>query len=306
VVSEKAALSCPPHPGIIRLYGAFSDEQHLYLATEIALGGELFALIEEMDALPETAVRYYSASVMLALAHLHDNGFIYRDLKPENLLLDAHGCLKVCDLGLAKRTDRTYSCVGTPQYISPELLRGEGATTASDWWALGVLIFEMLTGDLPFVAPDGSDKTLFELIKRGMFSWNRPSRTKNPARREPVSVFARDLVSGLLRQTVQPPFSPGASDARDSICSATKPSLFPLRFGAGPRGVSEIKGHKWFKGFDFDALFAGTCTPPYVPNLRGIDDDGNFGPVNWRGEPVLNSPEYDGATWDAEWEDGGW
>ena len=137
--------------------------------------------------IPEPASRYYAGAVTLALGHLHTHGFIYRDLKPENLLLDAKGYLKVCDLGLAKRTERTYTLVGTPQYLAPELLRGDGATKDVDWydcfdhaafgrllsskgkslrcvtrvpvvsrWALGILVFEMLNGELPFETADVS------------------------------------------------------------------------------------------------------------------------------------------------------
>ena len=318
VIAEKLALSCAPHPNIIRLYASFSDDQHLYFAMELALGGEVFALIEEIDPLPEAAVRYYIASVTLALSHLHENGFIYRDLKPENILLDSGGRLKLCDLGLCKKAERAWTVVGTPQYLAPEVLRGEGATCASDWWALGILCFEMFTGELPFVAPDDSDDLLFELIIRGIFSWSRP--TRGGARtnaRERVSYAARDLVSGLIRLTVPPspeaapyinrnaPCAPPLASPRRTL---SRSQIGPLRMGASSRGASEIKEHKWFKDFDFEALMAGRMAAPFKPNLRGSRDDGNFGPIDWRGKPVVSSPDYDTSLWDAQWDaaEGSW
>ena len=85
-----------------------------------------------------------------------------------------------------------------------------------------------------------------------------------------------------------------------------RPSLGPVRIGAGGRGVDEVKAHKWFREFDFDALLLGSTPAPYVPNLRGGEDDANFGPLDWRGEPVLTSPEYDHASWEALWDEGSW
>jgi len=325
VIAEKHALMCPPHPCIVRLFATFMDSQHLYFAMELALGGELFALLEEKDALPEQAVRYYAGSVTLALGHLHFHGFIYRDLKPENLLLDEHGHLKLCDLGLAKRAERTYSVVGTPQYLAPELLRGDGATSASDWWALGVLIFEMLSGSLPFVSPDGSDSGLFSIIKRGEYKWpvspipllqaqgggaSDSDPSERPRRRsfigsELASALAQDLVAGLLRQTLPPPPSTGeGASTKSGLVNAL--GLGPMRIGSGPLGGLEVRSHAWFAGFDFELLRSGEHLTPYVPKLRGKDDDANFGPICWRGEPIMSSPDYDAAEWDALWDECNW
>lgn len=327
VLAEKQALMCSPHPCIIQLLASISDTQHLYFAMEIALGGELFALLEEKNSLPEQAARYYAGALTLAIGHLHSHGFIYRDLKPENVLLDIQGNLKLCDLGLAKRAERAWSVVGTPQYLAPELLRGEGATTAADWWGLGVLTFEMITGDLPFTSPDGSDQALFKSIKRGTFVWptsrasngisgacsgssNEPGGedgNEQPRRRilipiEQTSTTVRDFVNGLLRQHLPP-----AAAAAPHSVSATQPqSIDPLRIGAGETGSAEIQSHAWFSGFRFDAVIAGEYPPPFLPNLRGKEDDGNFGPIEWRGEPIMSSPEYDQAIWAAGWNANGW
>jgi len=214
--------------------------------------------------------------------------------------------------------------VGTPQYLAPELLRGEGATTASDWWALGVLMFEMLTGDLPFSSPDGTDSSLFAVIKRGMYVWpgSLPQRDlhtvakaqskgdttisseERPRRRsfigtEPASILSRDLVACLLRTAVPPPPTKGRAPPADA-------KLGPVRIGAGRDGAAEIRAHKWFAGFEFEELHAGQHPSPYVPNLRGKDDDSNFGPISWRGQPIVSSPDYDVAKWDALWDECSW
>ena len=302
VLAEKEALSCEPHPCIIGLYGTFSDEQNLYFAMELAIGGELFALIEEMDVLPEAAVKYYSAAVGLALGHLHQQRFIYRDLKPENVLLDVQGHLKLCDLGLAKRSEHTFTVVGTPQYLCPEVLKGEGATRAADWWALGVLIFEMLNGELPFNSADGTDRSLFTAIKLGAFSWPLDlSRFTHNDRSNVPTARVRDIVAGLTRQAVP---APAAQDGMGSPCKSDllAPGQ-PIRLGSGPGDIDEVRGHIWFHNFDFDALLKGEYPPPYVPKLTGTDDDANFGPLDWRGEPIVRAPDYDTSKWDMVWAD---
>ena len=245
--------------------------------------------------LPEASVKYYTAAVALALGHLHRQRFIYRDLKPENLLLDAHGHLKLCDLGLAKRTDRAYTLVGTPQYIAPEVLRAEGATGAADWWALGILVFEMLNGELPFNSLDGSDRTLFTAIKLGVFVWPREPRFHRKHSHGAVpSACVRDLVASLLAQNVPPP-------PTKAFLERARGCAEPMRLGSGPTDVEEVLSHPWFQGFDFDALLNGEYPPPFVPKLMGPEDDSNFGPIDWRGEPVVHDPSFDREKWDSAW-----
>merc|ERR1712079_681807 len=113
----------------------------------VALGGELFQLMNSVGPFLENQCQFYGGSLALALAHMHRHGYMYRDVKPENLLLSRSGHLKLCDLGLAKRGKRGWTLVGTPEYVAPEVIRGEGATASVDWWQLGVLLFEMSTGE---------------------------------------------------------------------------------------------------------------------------------------------------------------
>ena len=220
--------------------------------------------------LDETQCCFYASSLVLALEHLHVKGFIYRDLKPENLLLDGRGFLKLADLGLAKHTQRAWTLVGTPEYVAPEVLRGEGATQAVDWWQLGVLIFEMLTGRLPFEADD--DAELFIAIRRGEYEWPGADGKKI----ELPSATVKELVESLLRHAL-PGDSPAASrnnSAREEeLCASPAGqrgrdvAAGLCRLGSGGRDASEVMDHPWFGGVDWAALAVGEVTVPFVPQV---------------------------------------
>jgi len=283
VIAEKEALVACKHHCIIAHFSSFADAQHLYLLMELALGGELFALMDDRGRLDEQQCCFYAGSVCLALQHLHANGFIYRDLKPENILLDHLGYLKLADLGLAKKAARAWTLVGTPEYVAPEVLRGEGASQAVDWWQLGVLIFEMLTASLPFESDD--DASLFVAIRKGVYEWPSPPDTKVP----PPSETVKALVGALLRQAL-----PGDADFEASPDDAGEP-----RLGSCGRDALELMEHAWFRAVDWEALATGDVPVPFVPQLMSEDDDSNFGPMAWRGKPICGEHEYDNAAWGA-------
>jgi serine/threonine protein kinase len=148
------------HPFITRLIASFSDHDFLYILLDYVPGGELFTYLRKFRRFDEDMARFYAAEIVLILEHLHEEqgGIAYRDMKPENLLLDAEGHIKLVDFGFAKRLgnnedDRpveTYTLCGTPEYLAPEVIHNKGHTTAVDWWALGILIYEFLTGYPPF------------------------------------------------------------------------------------------------------------------------------------------------------------
>ena len=118
----------------------------------------MFTMLRNMGKFTEKASKFYGASVLLAFEHMHNKQIIYRDLKPENLLLDSQGFLKVADFGLAKVClSRTYTLCGTPDYLAPEIILSKGHDKACDYWALGILIYEMTTGEVPFFAEDQDD-----------------------------------------------------------------------------------------------------------------------------------------------------
>jgi len=292
VMSERAALEGARHPCIVELVATYADKQQLYLLMEISLGGELFALLSQVGVIAEAQARYYAASLTLALGHLHSMGYMYRDVKPENLLLTAAGRLKLCDLGIAKRAELGWTLVGTPDYTAPEVILGKGATRAVDWWQLGILVFEMVTGSLPFEAADGKDASLFRLIARGVYTWPapRPAADGTCSRSSDIE----SIVSQLLRHGL-----PGREASTPTMASAAQ-----LRLGSGIGDMCDVQAHPWWEGLDWLALEAGLLPPPFIPQLASDDDDSNFGPLESRGEPVLDSPEYDIGAWDAFFE--GW
>lgn len=299
VIAEKEALYACDHHCIIRYRATFSDAQHLYLVMELALGGELFSLLNDQGRLDETQCCFYASSLVLALEHLHLKGFIYRDVKPENLLLDGQGFLKLADLGLAKRARRAWTLVGTPEYVAPEVLRGEGATQAVDWWQLGILIFEMLTGRLPFEAED--DAELFVAIRIGEYTWPGADGKKISM----PSATVKELVGMLLRQALPGDPDERLTPVRDSASSERGDNERPAsaekaalpRLGSGERDSLEVMEHPWFGGVDWAALAVGAVTVPFVPQLMSEEDDSNFGPLQYRGKPIRGEHKYDKEEW---------
>lgn len=157
---ERAILAdVSGYPFITNLLGTFSDYDSLYMLLDYVPGGELFSYLRKLRRFEEDTARLYAAEIVLVLEYLHEKqgGVAYRDLKPENLLLDQDGHIKLVDFGFAKRLGNrnnkpveTYTLCGTPEYLAPEVIQNKGHTTAVDWWALGILLYEFLTGYPPF------------------------------------------------------------------------------------------------------------------------------------------------------------
>ena len=162
VLSEKKILASTDHPFIVRMPAAFQDSKNLYMVLELVIGGELFSHLRKAGRFSNETSRNYAAQIVLALCHLHERDIVYRDLKPENLLLDEKGYLKLTDFGFAKEVvDRTWTLCGTPEYLAPEIIQSKGHGKAVDWWALGVLTYEMLAGYPPFY-----DETQFQIYQK--------------------------------------------------------------------------------------------------------------------------------------------
>lgn len=152
IKSERMILSQIDHPYIVKMYACFQNTRCVYMLLEYLPGGELFSRLRREGRFSEDVALFYISEILLAIRYLHMNGIVYRDLKPENLLFDNKGNIKLADFGFAKviHKNKTYTMCGTPEYLSPELIRGQktGYSKSIDWWALGVLIYEMLVGSV--------------------------------------------------------------------------------------------------------------------------------------------------------------
>ena len=164
--NELYILNSVQHPFIVKMRGMMQDSRYVYICLDYVYGGELFTLLRKRQRFGKLQSSFYAAQVVMMLEHLHSFNIIYRDLKPENLLISADGYLKLTDFGFAKEvTNRTYTLCGTPEYIAPEILKNIGHGKGADWWALGILIYEMLVGIDPFNADNPMD--MYRKILRG-------------------------------------------------------------------------------------------------------------------------------------------
>jgi cGMP-dependent protein kinase len=242
LLREKRVLEELEHPFIVTLHDTYADTSNLFLLLGCALGGDMYRLIEKLGQVHEKIARFYAGSLTLALAHIHTHEMIYRDLKPENVLLDTQGYVKLCDFGFAKKvTDRTYTRCGTPDYTAPEMLLNQGVNQACDWWALGIMIFEMLMGFPPFSDPSGNDMATYQNITKGELSKYYPASST-------ATDEARALIQGLCTVKVA------------------------YRLGYLKGGASDVMAHAWFAGFDWDGLVNLTVESPWRPALTSSVD----------------------------------
>jgi len=253
---EKGALAELDHPFIIKLRATYNDANCLYFLLELALGGELFRVMGLVEKMPEAGAQFYIGSLVLALQHVHAHEYVYRDVKPENVMLDQFGFVKLCDFGFAKKVvDRTYTQCGTPDYVSPEMLKGQGVNQAADWWSLGVLLFEMLAGFTPFTDPDGDEMKTFAAIIAGQIDFRKAGIQPGE-----LPAWAR-LVSDLTQVKVA------------------------SRLGYLKGGADDIVQHAWFARYDWDGLINRTIEAPWRPRLRAADDVCYFDGEDQQTEP---------------------
>ncbi|KFA68862.1 hypothetical protein S40285_01205 [Stachybotrys chlorohalonatus IBT 40285] len=239
---ERRMLSDVKHPFLITLWGTFQDLKNLYMVMDFVEGGELFSLLRKSGRFPNPVAKFYAAEVTLALEYLHSKNIIYRDLKPENLLLDRHGHLKITDFGFAKRVpDKTWTLCGTPDYLAPEVVSNKGYNKSVDWWSLGILIYEMLCGYTPFW-DGGSPMKIYENITKGVVKY-----------------------PGYI--------NPDAQNLLERLITADLTKRLGNLFG----GSQDVKNHPWFAEVTWDRLARKDIDAPYTPPVKaGTGDASQF------------------------------
>lgn len=261
VIREKNIMSSIDHPFVVNLVSTFQDDRHLYMLIELVQGGELFSVVhtETRDGIPNANSRFYAACILESLSHLHHRSISYRDLKPENILIDSKGYCVLVDLGFAKIVvDKTYTLCGTPEYLAPEIILSKGHDKGVDYWAFGVLIYEMLVGRSPFYSYGTDQVSLFKRIVQVKYSFP-PGGI--------VNEMAQDLIQRLIvrRQA--------------------------NRFGCLARADQDIRDHSWFNVLDVDELLEKKIAAPWVPKIKDPLDASHFDSYqHMENEPPSNKP----------------
>ncbi|XP_006899511.1 PREDICTED: ribosomal protein S6 kinase beta-1 isoform X2 [Elephantulus edwardii] len=255
--AERNILEEVKHPFIVDLIYAFQTGGKLYLILEYLSGGELFMQLEREGIFMEDTACFYLAEISMALGHLHQKGIIYRDLKPENIMLNHQGHVKLTDFGLCKESIHdgtvTHTFCGTIEYMAPEILMRSGHNRAVDWWSLGALMYDMLTGAPPFTG-ENRKKTIDKILKCKL---NLPPY---------LTQEARDLLKKLLKRNAA------------------------SRLGAGPGDAGEVQAHPFFRHINWEELLARKVEPPFKPLLQSEEDVSQFDSKFTRQTPV-DSPD---------------
>ncbi|KAF0045679.1 hypothetical protein F2P81_002208 [Scophthalmus maximus] len=218
VHNEKEVLTEVNYPFLIRLFWTHHDERFLYMLMDYVPGGELFSYLRSRGRFSNTAGLFYTSEIVCAIEYLHSKEIVYRDLKPENILLDSEGHIRLTDFGFAKKlSDRTWTLCGTPEYLAPEVIQSKGHGRAVDWWALGILIFEMLAGYPPFF--DDNPFGIYQKILAGKLDFPRH-----------LDFYVKDLIKKFL------------------VIDRAR------RLGNMKNGTDDVKKHRWFKTVDWESV----------------------------------------------------
>jgi len=241
IINEKDVMLKMNNEFLVNLRGTFKDALRVYFLLDVCLGGELFTILRNRRYFDEATSRFYAACVVEAFAYMHSLSIVYRDLKPENLVLDSRGFLKIADFGFAKEiSGKTHTLCGTPDYLAPEIVTGRGHGFGVDWWTLGILIYEMLASFPPFFDD------------------------------QPIETY-RKIVKGKVR------FPQFFSSVSKDIVKAFLKVKAMRRLGVLHDGnVQMVRGHPWFKRFNWSGLQRFKALPPIVPTVSSPADISNF------------------------------
>jgi len=252
--AERKILQSLQHPFLMTLRYAFQSKEKLYFVLDYLRGGELFFHLKKNRRFTEEVARIWIAQIALALGHLHGLDIVYRDLKPENVLLDDDGNVCLTDFGLAKDVapqDKAHTFAGTPEYLAPEIVTGAGHDKAVDWWALGILLYELTVGIPPFYSQNVNE--MYNLIQHGVLRFP-PFLSEN----------CKSLIVGFLNRDPK------------------------KRLGSN-QDVADVKSHAFFKELSWEKLYKKEIPSKYKPDVKqNIDDASNFD-KEFTSEPVVDS-----------------
>jgi RAC serine/threonine-protein kinase len=270
-LTENTVLQSTNHPFLTGLRYSFQTPELLCFVLEYVNGGELFFHLSREKVFTEERAKFYAGEIALAINYLHEHGIIYRDLKLENLLLDKHGHIKITDFGLCKQEitygAKTTTFCGTPEYLAPEILEDSDYGRAVDWWGVGVVMYEMMCGHLPFY--NRNHEILFDLILR------EPIRLPDH-----LSADAKDILAKLLNK------NPAE------------------RLGGGETDGQEVMSHPFFATIDFKKLYNREIPVPFVPQIKSEEDVSNFDTMFTEEAPEISPTEGAAiATDDAAFQD---
>ena len=231
-INELNIIPYLSHPSIIKFLSYTQDDKYIYCAFEFLPGGDLFTLLKAVNKFSIEQSQFYLGQIIFALEYLHSQKIIYRNLKPENILIGENGYVKLSDFELSKKLeDRTYTLCGTPGYMAPEIILNKGYGLSVDWWALGILLYEMICGVDPF--SDDSPMKIYENILEGKIKFTSDFDDVN-----------KSLIKHLLDKDIS------------------------RRYGNLKNGVDDIKNHEFFKSLNWDKLLKQEIPAEFIPKVK--------------------------------------